>query len=117
MSASTNYPDVTVALTPHGVPVTTTSFQANTDLCCPAWLQARAAKEKKGESQDPTTAFDSNCITPGTPFMARLQAHLSFFIRKKILEDPAWQKPKVILSGDASASHAGDFRPLVHMPQ
>ena len=61
--------------------------------------QARAAKEKKGEQDAPGTAFDSNCITPGTPFMARLQAHLSFFIRKKILEDPAWQKPQVILSG------------------
>ncbi|KAK9843112.1 hypothetical protein WJX74_007152 [Apatococcus lobatus] len=61
--------------------------------------EAKLAKERKGEPVDPATAFDSNCITPGTPFMARLQAHLSFFIRKKILEDPAWQKPQVILSG------------------
>ena len=71
-------------------------------------LQAKLAKERKGEPVDPATAFDSNCITPGTPFMARLQAHLSFFIRKKILEDPAWQKPLVILSGGHSCTQASD---------
>lgn len=31
--------------------------------------------------------------------MARLGAHLRFFIRKKIAEDPAWQKPSIIFSG------------------
>lgn len=49
-------------------------------------------------SQD---AFDSNCITPGTPFMARLGAHLRYFVRKKIAEDPAWQRPHIIFSGDS----------------
>jgi hypothetical protein len=32
-------------------------------------------------------------------FMARLGAHIRFFIRKKIAEDPAWQKPTIIFSG------------------
>lgn len=31
--------------------------------------------------------------------MARLGAHLRFFVRKKISEDPAWQKPQIIFSG------------------
>ena len=62
-------------------------------------LQARAEAARKGEviSLD---SFDSNCITPGTPFMARLGAHLRYFVRKKIAEDPAWQRPHVIFSGE-----------------
>ena len=44
-------------------------------------------------------SFDSNCITPGTPFMARLGVHLRYFVRMKIAEDPAWQRPHIIFSG------------------
>ena len=43
--------------------------------------------------------FDSNCITPGTPFMARLGAHLRFFVRRKLADDPAWRAPAIVLSG------------------
>ncbi|PSC67084.1 5 -3 exoribonuclease 1, partial [Micractinium conductrix] len=32
-------------------------------------------------------------------FMGRLAAHIRFFVRKKIAEDPAWQKPTIIFSG------------------
>ncbi len=60
--------------------------------------QARAEAIRKGEAISPDS-FDSNCITPGTPFMARLGAHLRYFVRKKIAEDPAWQRPHVIFSG------------------
>lgn len=35
--------------------------------------------------------WDSNTITPGTPFMQRLSEHLAQFIRSKMLEeDPVW---------------------------
>jgi hypothetical protein len=34
----------------------------------------------RGEEIDPATHFDSNCITPGTPFMDRLGRHLRFFV-------------------------------------
>ncbi|CAK9054743.1 unnamed protein product [Durusdinium trenchii] len=47
--------------------------------------------------------FDSNCITPGTEFMAKLTEHLRFFICKKIQEDPAWQSFTVVLSGPETA--------------
>ena len=67
-------------------------------------LQNAARAERKGEAVDPN-AFDSNCITPGTAFMARLSEHLCFFVRKKIAEDPAWQRPHIIFSGGISAVH------------
>ena len=43
--------------------------------------------------------FDSNCITPGTPFMARLSKNLKYFIAKKVAEDSAWRVPDIIFSG------------------
>lgn len=67
---------------------------------------AREAQEmleaavKRGEpAPDENIIFDSNCITPGTPFMARLGDHLRFFVRRKLAEDPAWQRPTIIFSG------------------
>ncbi|XP_017089098.2 5'-3' exoribonuclease 1 isoform X1 [Drosophila bipectinata] len=43
--------------------------------------------------------FDSNCITPGTEFMQRLQVRLRAFLQTKISTDPLWQRCTVILSG------------------
>ena len=40
--------------------------------------------------------------------MARLGAHLRYFVRKKIAEDTAWQRPHVIFSGE-SAQLEGDI--------
>ncbi|KAJ3187980.1 hypothetical protein HDU85_006373 [Gaertneriomyces sp. JEL0708] len=54
---------------------------------------------QRGEQLPDEPAFDSNCITPGTPFMARLQEQLKYFINKKITEDAAWHGVEVILSG------------------
>ncbi|XP_074029903.1 5'-3' exoribonuclease pacman isoform X2 [Leptinotarsa decemlineata] len=54
---------------------------------------------KKGEVLPEEARFDSNCITPGTVFMARLQEQLKYFVVEKISNDPSWQKCKVILSG------------------
>ena len=56
----------------------------------------------KGE-EVPADPFDSNCITPGTSFMHRLGKHLRFFIRKKMSEDPLWQTPNVVFSGEGLA--------------
>lgn len=44
-------------------------------------------------------AFDSNCITPGTEFMARLTHQLKYFVNKKISEDVDWQGVDIVLSG------------------
>lgn len=54
---------------------------------------------RKGEKLPDTHGFDSNCITPGTPFMARLSEQLKYFINKKVSEDSAWQNVQVIFSG------------------
>lgn len=43
--------------------------------------------------------FDSNAITPGTEFMAKLTSNLKYFIHKKMTEDSRWANVKVILSG------------------
>ncbi|XP_033221729.1 5'-3' exoribonuclease 1 isoform X2 [Belonocnema kinseyi] len=59
--------------------------------------------EKKAQAKGidlPNEArFDSNCITPGTLFMAKLTKQLKYFITYKISTDKLWQKCKVVLSG------------------
>ncbi|KAI7974680.1 hypothetical protein EIK77_003828 [Talaromyces pinophilus] len=65
-------------------------------------LDAEVAKEKaiaQGIEMPKEDAFDSNCITPGTEFMARLTKQLKYFISKKISEDVEWQGVDIVLSG------------------
>uniref|UniRef100_A0A2A4JDB6 5'-3' exoribonuclease 1 n=1 Tax=Heliothis virescens TaxID=7102 RepID=A0A2A4JDB6_HELVI len=60
-------------------------------------LEAEA--REKGEVLPTEKRFDSNCITPGTVFMARLHEQLKYFIKFKMSTDPLWSKVKVVLSG------------------
>ncbi|GLA39344.1 hypothetical protein AnigIFM63309_006681 [Aspergillus niger] len=65
-------------------------------------LDAETAKEKaiaQGIEMPKEEAFDSNCITPGTEFMAKLTEQLKYFINKKISEDKDWQGVEIVLSG------------------
>ncbi|XP_029735397.1 5'-3' exoribonuclease 1 [Aedes albopictus] len=55
--------------------------------------------QKKGEVLPTEARFDSNCITPGTSFMVRLQRALEHFIKVKVSTNPLWKHCKVILSG------------------
>ena len=57
--------------------------------------------------------FDSNCITPGTKFMAEVSKHLKYFIRKKIREDTMWQRLHVIFSGHEVGLHTCPLRRVV----
>ena len=43
--------------------------------------------------------FDSNSITPGTEFMAKLTKNLQYFIHDKISNDSKWREVQIIFSG------------------
>ncbi|XP_034935611.1 5'-3' exoribonuclease 1 isoform X2 [Chelonus insularis] len=60
---------------------------------------AEAKALAKGEKLPEESRFDSNCITPGTLFMAKLTEQLKYFVQYKISTDKCWQKCKIILSG------------------
>lgn len=65
-------------------------------------LDAEVSREKaikEGLELPKEEPFDSNCITPGTGFMARLTQQLKYFIAKKISEDIDWQGCEIVLSG------------------
>lgn len=51
------------------------------------------------QSLPETERFDSNCITPGTKFMIKLQEKLKYFIVEKVSTDEEWKSVKVYLSG------------------
>ncbi|KAL1116455.1 hypothetical protein AAG570_004928 [Ranatra chinensis] len=53
----------------------------------------------RGEKLPEGKRFDSNCITPGTEFMAKLDRQLNYFVSYKISTDKLWRRPKIILSG------------------
>lgn len=70
-------------------------------------------KSIKVKNVDPTdyteTPFDSNVITPGTPFMERLAIALRKYVTKRIEEDLAWRDITVVFS-DASVPGEGEHK-------
>jgi len=62
-------------------------------------LELKQEALSKGEVLPDEDPFDSNCITPGTEFMAKLSVQMDYFIKKKMNEDANWRKVNVIFSG------------------
>ncbi|KAK5174920.1 5'-3' exoribonuclease 2 [Saxophila tyrrhenica] len=61
------------------------------------------------ETEGPKKTWDSNSITPGTPFMDLLAASLRYWVSYKASTDPAWEKLKVIIS-DATVPGEGEHK-------
>lgn len=53
--------------------------------------------------------FDSNCITPGTPFMQRLSICLNYYIHIRMQTEADWRNIAAILS-DASVPGEGKYK-------
>lgn len=64
----------------------------------------------KGVELPSDARFDSNCITPGTLFMARLSDHLKYFINQKLSTDESWQKVEIIFSGHEVSAAVIEFQ-------
>lgn len=54
-------------------------------------------------------AWDSNAITPGTPFMDLLAQSLRYWVVQKMNSDPGWKGIEVIIS-DASVPGEGEHK-------
>ncbi|XP_022670429.1 5'-3' exoribonuclease 2 homolog isoform X2 [Varroa destructor] len=90
-------------------------FRASKEAAEKAEAMARLRTELtlKGYHLPPVKApeehFDSNCITPGTPFMDRLAKCLHYYIHDRLNNDPGWRNIEVILS-DANVPGEGEHK-------
>ncbi|GAB6019927.1 5'-3' exoribonuclease 1 [Chamberlinius hualienensis] len=65
-------------------------------------IESEEKAVRRGEVLPKEERFDSNCITPGTEFMAKLDKHLQYLVTKKISTDPSWKGIRVYLSGHST---------------
>jgi len=73
-----------------------------------ALLEYYAAKGLPPPPQKPPS-WDSNVITPGTPFMDKLAKELRWYVHKRLHSDPGWKNIKVIFT-DANVPGEGEHK-------
>lgn len=72
-------------------------------------LEERKRRGLAADEEDVKRSWDSNAITPGTPFMDLLATSLRYWIAQKLNTDPAWKNLSVVLS-DASVPGEGEHK-------
>ncbi|CAK4087335.1 unnamed protein product [Aphanomyces euteiches] len=73
-------------------------------------VEVREYMELMGQKVPPKqTPWDSNVITPGTKFMAKLAKYMRFFVRDRMNNCPMWKQFKVVFS-DASVPGEGEHK-------
>lgn len=87
----------------------TKSLHIMIDGVCPRAKQNQQMKRRYRTAMETTKTqtFDSNCITPGTPFMDRLSEYMQFYIRLRVQKE--WREFDVHFS-DSNTPGEGEHK-------
>ncbi|KAF9008770.1 XRN 5'-3' exonuclease N-terminus-domain-containing protein [Cyathus striatus] len=69
----------------------------------------KAMGKEVSEEEKNKKAWDSNAITPGTPFMTLLAVSLRYWVVQKMNTDPGWKNIQVLIS-DATVPGEGEHK-------